>query len=105
MGTRAPYWISRSVRVSLVLCVGMLALQLMAQTPPVVGEEAAEPSDRSSRSASRTLSSNGHSRQASVEAQLEQILKNQRMILEKNEAITEEVRVIQVRATSRAAVQ
>ncbi len=98
-------WISRPMRVSLVMFVGMLGLQLMAQTRPVAGQESTEPSDRSSRSASRMPSGHGQSRQASVEAKLEQILKNQRMILEKNEAVKEEVRVIQVRATSRASVQ
>ena len=69
-------------------------------------EDAAQPSDRSSRSMSTSRITGGRqSKQAALEAKLEQILAHQRTILQKSEQVKEEVRIVQVRATSRAAVQ
>lgn len=84
------------------------ALILLAAVVVMAGAwAAAEPSDRSSRSAStpRASGGSGKSKQAALEAKLEQILANQRAILEKSGKVMEEIRIIQVRASSRASPQ
>ncbi len=88
-----------------LLLTTIVWMPLLVHGISMAGEENTESSDRSSRSLVKRSSSGGQGRQASVEAKLERILSNQRTILEKQQAVKEEVRIIQVRASSRAAVQ
>ncbi len=89
----------------LMVLAAIMGTPLLVHGISMAGEENTELGDRSSRSLVKRSSSVGQGRQASVEAKLEQILSNQRTILEKQQAVKEEVRIIQVRASSRAAVQ
>ena len=89
----------------LVLLMATVCAQLVMLLTFTARAENTEPSDRSSRSMAKSSSGGTRSRQASIEEKLEQILKNQQAILEKNKVIKEELRVIQVRASSRASVQ
>ena len=83
------------------LALGILAglLYVWAQVssaiePPTEG--------RSSRAASKTGStSSGGGKEAQILSRLDEILANQRAILEKFDAVMEELRIIKIRATRR----
>ncbi len=89
----------------LVIFTTIVGMPLLLHGISMAGEENTALGDRSSRSLVKRSSSVGQGRQASVEAKLERILSNQRTILEKQQAVKEEVRIIQVRASSRSAPQ
>ena len=83
----------------------IVGMPLLLHGISMAGEENTELGDRSSRSLVKRSSSGAQSRQASVEAKLERILSNQRTILQKQQAVKEEVQIIQVRNSSRGAVR
>jgi len=93
---------SRVVRV--LLGIG-LTLVLACQASPSWAEDATE-TTRASRRAARAKASSASLKEATarLESKLDQVLANQRAILEKSAAVKEELRVIKIRASSRGAL-
>ena len=88
---------SPALRIRVARCVGLtfiLGLALGTMSAPAADDDSASHSTRSSHASNSTKSSS-----SSVEAKLDQILKNQEKIFQRFDEVMEELKIVKIRAT------